>query len=41
MQYEPPSARLGLVKNGDEKEDDDPVNESLLRAFVAEAIHCL
>jgi hypothetical protein len=40
MQYEPPSARLGLVKNGKEEEKEDPLAETLLRAFVFEAIRC-
>ena len=41
MSYEPPSARLGLVKNGPEEESDqDSIEESLLRSFVAEAIRC-
>lgn len=41
MSYEPPSARLGLVKNGTEEESDlDSIEESLLRSFVVEAIRC-
>lgn len=41
MNYEPPTARLGLVKNGDEEDVDEVIEERLLRSFVAEAIRCL